>query len=179
MTVHEKPVGATVEWYTPASLFDRLGLGPARPDPAPFGSMDDGRPEFDLDPAAAPEGHGHVPARWFVRPPSDGTAFWPWFGHVWLNPPYGPAGVKFVDRMIAHGDGLLLLPSRTETAVYQRALAAADVTCLLRDRLWFTRNDGVTGRSSFGSTLFAFGDWAANILSETDLGYTFGSRKAA
>lgn len=34
MTVHETPVGATVEWYTPPALFDTLGL------------------TFDLDPAS-------------------------------------------------------------------------------------------------------------------------------
>lgn len=171
MSIHEAPVGATVEWYTPASLFERLGLSPARPDPEPVGFRTAGRIEFDLDPAAAPEGHGHVPARWFIRPPSDGVAFRPWFGHVWLNPPYGPAGVPFIDRMIEHGDGLLLLPSRTETAVYQRCLAVADLTCLLSDRLWFTRNDGVTGRSSFGSTLFAFGQWSEDLLLRADLGW--------
>ena len=33
--VHERPVGATVEWYTPPELFDALGL------------------TFDLDPAAS------------------------------------------------------------------------------------------------------------------------------
>jgi hypothetical protein len=29
----------------------------------------------------------------------------------------------------------------------------------------------VTGRSSFGSTLFAFGDWAAGVLRAADLGH--------
>jgi hypothetical protein len=171
VTIHEASVGATVEWYTPASLFDALGIGPAAPDPEPMGWMRAGHIEFDLDPAAAPEGHGHVPARWFMRPPSDGTEM-RWFGHVWLNPPYGPAGLPFIDRMIEHRDGLLLLPSRTETAAYQRCLIAADAVCLLRDRLWFTRSDGYTGRSSFGSTLFAFGEWAAAILIRADLGWT-------
>lgn len=135
--VYEKPVGATVEWFTPASLFDAL-LGPV----------------FDLDPASA-----------------DSPLHWT--GHVWLNPPYGPAGVRFVNRMIDHGDGLLLLPSRTETRVYQRACDSADAIGLLRERLWFTRDDGFTGRSSFGSTLFAYGNWAAEILVNADLGVTF------
>lgn len=34
MTAHESPIGATVEWYTPPSLFRALGL------------------TFDLDPAS-------------------------------------------------------------------------------------------------------------------------------
>lgn len=158
MSVHERPVGGTVEWYTPPTLFLRL----MRNAPDPW---------FDLDPAAAPAGAAcaFVPARRFIRPPADGTVE-PWVGHVWLNPPYGPAAVRFVERMIAHGDGLLLLASRTETKAWQAAVLAADATCLLRDRIWFHRADGATGRSSFGSTLFAFDDWAVERLLAADLG---------
>ena len=157
MTVHERPVGATVEWYTPRSLFDALDV------------------RFDLDPAAAPEWVGHyVPANCMYPKYEDGLSR-DWKGHVWLNPPYGRDGVRFIDRMIAHGDGLMLLPSRTETAAYQRALAGATAVCFLRDRLWFIRDDGATGRSSFGSTLFAFGPWAVETLRRADLGWTVGA----
>lgn len=152
MTVHERPVGATVEWYTPPELFERLGV------------------TFDSDPAPAPLGKGFVPARILLRGQ--------WAGRVWLNPPYGRAGVPLIDRMIAHGNGLMLLPSRTETAVYQRALTAASATCFLRDRLWFIRDDGFRGRSSFGSTLFGFGAWVPEALRAADLGYTM-SRDSA
>lgn len=152
MSAHERPVGATVEWYTPPELFARLGA------------------TFDLDPAAS-FGAPWVPARQFIVKADDGLAG-PWAGHVWLNPPYGPAAAAFVDRMIQHGDGLLLLPSRTETIAYQRCLDAATTTCFLRDRLHFIRNDGFQARSSFGSTLFAFGSWAANVLVQADLGHT-------
>jgi DNA N-6-adenine-methyltransferase Dam len=151
MTVHEAPVGGSVEWFTPPSLFKQLGA------------------TFDLDPAASFRA-AWVPALQFICKEEDGLSG-PWGGHVWLNPPYGPAGVRFIDRMIEHGDGLLLLPSRTETRAYQRALAAADMVCLLRERLWFVRGDGTTGRSSFGSTLFAFGEWAFWVLIKADLGW--------
>ena len=155
MTAHEKPVGATVEWYTPPELFDRLG-----------GLV------FDLDPAAAPlDSVAYVPARRRYDRALDGLSR-EWVGHVWLNPPYGREAIPFIDRMIAHGDGLLLLPSRTETAAYQRCLYTADAVCLLRDRLWFVRSDGFKGRSSFGSTLFAFGGWAVAALSNAELGWT-------
>jgi hypothetical protein len=157
VVVHERAVGGTVEWYTPPNLFLLLMRG-------------DSGGWFDLDPAGSPaEAHSFVPARTIIRPPDDGLAV-SWTGHVWLNPPYGPAAVPFVDRMIDHGDGLLLLPSRTETKVYQRAIMAANAVCLLRDRLWFVRTDGVTGRSSFGSTLFAFGEWAVERLDAAKIG---------
>jgi hypothetical protein len=166
VTVHEAAVGATVEWYTPASLFAALG-----------------DPEFDLDPCAGRDGDetdlfNRVPARRKWTAVLDGLSK-PWEGHVWLNPPFGPGGVPFVERMLEHRDGIMLLPSRTETRMYQRAFDAADLVCFLRDRLWFVRNDGVTGRSSFGSTLFAFGSWAAFILQAADLGVLVEVEKGA
>lgn len=139
MTVHERPVGASVEWYTPPSLFERLRL------------------TFDLDPAApADGGAAWVPARRFIRPPADGTVE-PWEGRVWLNPPYGPAAIPFIDRMIEHDYGLLLLPARTETRAFQRAARAAESVTFLADRLHFVRPDGRQSRSSFASALLCFG----------------------
>jgi hypothetical protein len=149
VTVHEKPVGATVEWYTPPELFRGLG-------------------EFYLDPACGDIMQCHVPAvqHWF----RDGATM-RWTGRVWLNPPYGPAGVPFIDRMIEHGNGLLLLPARTETQVFQRAARAADLICFLRDRLHFIREDGFQARSSFGSVLMAFGFDNVGRLGLADLGF--------
>lgn len=154
MTVHERPVGATVEWYTPPGLFDALGL------------------RFDLDPASPNPPVPWVPASRFMW--ADGDTL-PWEGRVWLNPPYGPAAVRFIDRMIAHGHGLMLLPARTETAAFQRAAEAADLVCFLRDRLHFIRDDGFQARSSFGSALLAYGWDCAAALIRADLGYVRGA----
>lgn len=151
MTVHERPVGATVEWYTPPSLFTALDL------------------TFDLDPAASLLA-SWVPARQIIVKADDGLRG-PWNGRVWLNPPYGPAGVRFVDRMIEHGNGMLLLPARTETRVFQRAAMAADTVCFLRDRLHFIRADGLQARSSFASVLMAFGTACSGALYDADLGW--------
>jgi hypothetical protein len=144
MTVHEAPVGATVEWYTPKSLFDTLGL------------------TFDLDPASPCPAVPWVPARTHYC--IDGEKL-PWEeGRVWLNPPYGPSGVRFIERMIEHNDGLLLLPARTETRIFQAAARAASRVVFLRDRLHFVRPDGRASRASFGSVLMAFGTDAEMLL---------------
>ena len=151
MTVHERPVGATVEWYTPPSLFVALGL------------------DFDLDPAAPVRPPTWIPAlNWYS---TDGQHK-PWQGRVWLNPPYGRDLPAFVDRMIEHRDGLMLTAARTETRWWQRAAASADAVCFLRDRLHHIRADGHQARSSFGSTLFAFGPDCVAALRTANLGWT-------
>lgn len=153
MSVHEAPWGATREWFTPPELFDTLGL------------------RFDLDPASPMSGPvPWVPAERFYSPRENGLVM-PWDGRVWLNPPYGPPGVAFVHRMVEHGDGLLLVPARTETRWFQLAAQRANAICFLRDRLHFIRADGVRGRASFGSTIMAFGPDCARALWDARLGW--------
>jgi len=167
VTVHERPVGATVEWYTPASLFGRLGI------------------HFDLDPAAALG--EQTPSDYWCQARrdkrQDGLSG-EWFGRVWLNPPYGPQLPAFVDRMCRHGDGVMLTASRTETRWWQQAAASADLVCLLRERLHFIRgDDGYQHRSSHASTLFAWGDDSVEALRRANLGWytvqTLAKRVAA
>jgi hypothetical protein len=152
VTVHERPVGATVEWYTPPSLFDALGL------------------TFDLDPAAPRELPAWIPARHSYHTARGELR--PWFGRVWLNPPYGRDLPKFVDRMCDHRHGLMLVPARTETAWWQQAAHSADMVVFLRDRLHFIRDDGYQARASFGSCLFAWGDAECEAVVGADLGFT-------
>ena len=148
---HERPVGETREWYTPPSFFDRL------------------RATFDLDPASpGADIVPWVPAERHYTRSDDGLRL-PWHGRVWLNPPYGPQGVRFIERMLVHRNGLMLLPARTETRIFQRAMAEADAVCFLRDRLHFIRADGYQGRAAFASALFAFGDFPPFVA----LGHTF------
>lgn len=139
MSVHEKPVGETVEWYTPPDLFEMIDI------------------QFDLDPAMPETGAEWVPADEFIRRPSDGLAA-TWHGCVWLNPPYGRDLPRFVNRMVAHDDGLLLVPARTETAWFQHAARHAIAVNFLSDRIHFIRDDGMQARASFGSVLMSFGD---------------------
>ncbi len=148
---HEAPVGATTEWYTPPEFFDRLRL------------------TFDLDPASP--GADVVPwlpaDRHYTR--ADDGLTKPWAGRVWLNPPYGPEAGPFIDRMLNHGYGLLLIPARTETGNFQRAARSASAVCFLRDRLHFIRDDGTQGRAAFASALLAFG-FRPRVLD--DMGWT-------
>lgn len=155
MSVHELPVGASVEWYTPPSLFTALGI------------------DFDLDPASPNPPVPWIPARQFYWEQGDEL---PWHGRVWLNPPYGPRAIPFILRMLSHDNGLMLLPSRTETRAFQKSAQSATRVVFLRDRLHFVRPNGVSSRSSFASALLAFGkdNELLNAIDRADLGWNIG-----
>jgi hypothetical protein len=89
------PVPQTVttsdDYYTEPRIFERLGLA------------------FDLDVCAPPGGVPWVPAASFYTQEDDALVK-PWKGMVWMNPPFSnPA--PFVDKFIAHADGVALVPS--------------------------------------------------------------------
>ena len=157
MVVHERAVGATVEWYTPPTLFSALGL------------------RFDLDPCGGR--NDHVPADFSMR--GNGGLQVRWEGRVWLNPPYGPAAVPFIERMVRHANGIMLVAARTETRWFQSSAASADVVCFLRDRLHFIRDDGFQARSSHASVLMAWQKDCVEAIRRADLGWTVVSSLSA
>ena len=99
------------EWYTPRWIFDAAGL------------------TFDLD-VCAPVAPAFrtCPAHRYLTILEDGLAQ-PWEGLVWMNPPYSnPA--PWVDRFIAHPNGLALLPA-SNSHWRGRYVKAADGLTLL------------------------------------------------
>lgn len=85
-------------WLTPKYIIDELG-------------------PFDLDPCAA-DSMPWPTAKRMVTKAEDGLSI-PWDGFVWCNPPYGHDSVPFLERMVEHDNGLLLIFSRTETSYFQ------------------------------------------------------------
>lgn len=75
--------------YTPAWIFEGLGL------------------RFDLDVCAPEGGTGIVPADKHYSIKDDGLIS-PWFGRVWMNPPYS-APTPWIEKFIDHGNGLALV----------------------------------------------------------------------
>lgn len=67
---HDDANNKSVDWYTPAWVFERLGL------------------HFDLDPCQPLQGIPWIPTTFRYGEVEDGLKS-PWFGRVWLNPPYG------------------------------------------------------------------------------------------
>ena len=93
------------DYYTPAWVFERLGL------------------RFDLDVCAPPGGVPWVPADRFFTMADDGLSR-EWTGRVWMNPPYSKA-TPWVDRFIEHGDGVCLVP-HARAGWHERLWATAD-----------------------------------------------------
>lgn len=140
MALHEQSVGATDEWYTPARIFEAMGV------------------RFDQDPAPGPIG---TPARMWCGPAAgaDGLAC-PWRGFVWLNPPFGPRNglAPWLGKFIAHGNGVCLVPDRTSAPWWQRAAPSMDAILFVSPKIRFVDALGREGASpAQGTCLMAIG----------------------
>ena len=123
LSTHQKNSPANnVEWLTPPEVISALG-------------------EFDLDPCT-PEIMPWRTARHRYTRKDDGLIC-PWFGRVWVNPPFGPYAPKWMDRLRQHGNGIALIPARTETRMFFSSVwGQADGACFIRGRMWFHHPDG-------------------------------------
>ena len=155
--------GESDEWYTPRYIFDAIGI------------------RFDVDVAAPERGPRYVPTQnWFhVR---YNALRQPWFGCVWMNPPFGHQRHKkmWLRRFFAHGNGIALMPDRTSAPWFQEFAPQADAICWVAPKIKFERPDGSIGNSpGTGTALFAAGPKAANALDQCGLGMVTGRRLAA
>ena len=102
------PKAQRTDWRTPPALFDKLA--------AEFGP-------FDLDPCGHPDSYAsqHCTDYW-----TEGGLVQPWWGRIFVNPPYGRGLSQWVAKCAQ--DGLwgpatrvvALLPARTDTRWWQQ-----------------------------------------------------------
>lgn len=85
------------EWLTPPPIIQALGF-------------------FDLDPCA-PVDRPWDTARQHYSRRDDGLAQ-DWGGRVWMNPPFGTQAIDWLRKMVKHGNGIALVPARTETRMF-------------------------------------------------------------
>jgi len=116
---------------------------------------------IELDPCTEPD--NPTKADRFYHLPQDGCAM-PWdVSTVFCNPPYGEARGRWVEKCIetasAGAKVVLLIPSHTETRIFQRALEHADTVLFCQARLRFgvLRENGRQEAASHGSAVFGFG----------------------
>uniref|UniRef100_A0AAU8AUL2 DNA N 6 adenine methyltransferase n=1 Tax=Dulem virus 40 TaxID=3145758 RepID=A0AAU8AUL2_9CAUD len=126
------------EWYSPNYIVTALGT-------------------FDLDPCT-PSKEFYTAKECFTKE-DDGLAK-PWFGRVWLNPPYSRRLIApFIKKMAQHGNGVALIFNRMDIALWHDVIfPTATAMLILKGRLKFYRPDGSRGDSAgCGSVLVAWG----------------------
>lgn len=146
-------------WLTPPSILKQLG-------------------EFDLDPCAAD------PRPWDTAKVNyteqHNGLIMPWFGRVWLNPPYGRGIGKWLERMADHaeadGTGIALIFARTDTKAWQQhVFPHAHGILWISGRITFCRPSGLAGAHPAGapSALVAYSAKDAEILAASEIHGTY------
>ncbi len=152
MSSHQSARMKNDEWLTPPEILAKLG-------------------PFDLDPCA-PTSPPWQTARQQFDKLMDGLSQ-PWAGRVWLNPPFGREAVKWLRKLVQHGNGIALVPARTETAMfYECVWNVADAVCFMKGRPHFHYVDGRRADANSGApiALIAYGKNNADALVKSDLG---------
>lgn len=154
LSAHQSAKMKNDEWLTPPEIIKELG-------------------SFDLDPCAPIVRPWPTASQHFTIE-DDGLAQ-PWGGRVWCNPPFGREAVKWLRRMAEHGNGIALIPARTETKMFYEAVwPCADAILFIRGRPHFHTVDGTRAPFNSGAPicLVAYGGENIDALFNSGLGYT-------
>jgi hypothetical protein len=160
MAEHEPCIGESDEWFTPPSIFDALGL------------------MFDLDPCSPGPGHW-VPARMIYTKEDDGLAQ-PWFGLVFMNPPFGDryGHVPWLRKFLDHGNGIAIVRAYTSSSWWHENMHRAEMLCFPRGKTKFIRRDGSIGTApGHGVVLIGAGAIACDALEASGLGMIWDRRE--
>lgn len=153
MSAHQSARMKNDEWLTPPGIVDALG-------------------PFDLDPCAPIDRPWDTASRHYTVL-DDGLSL-PWVGRVWCNPPFGREAVKWLAKLRDHGNGIALVPARTETRMfYETVWGHADGVLFIKGRPHFHFVDG--SRAAFNSgapiALIAYGRPNLEALRKSNLGF--------
>lgn len=134
------------EWYTPKEFIEAAT--------AVMGGI-------DLDPASSEIANKTVNAKQFYTVEDNGLEK-PWFGNVWLNPPYasdliGKFADKLVDELKHIKQAIVLVNNATETEWFYTMVVQATAVCFPRSRVRFVTPDGTTGAPLQGQAILYFG----------------------
>jgi hypothetical protein len=162
MAEHEFCIGETSEWYTPASIFDALGL------------------TFDLDPAhpGLDSKYCRVPAKQVFTEKDDGLKQ-PWFGLTFCNPPYGArhGHVPWLERFIAHANGVGVFRAYTSSDWWHALMPQVELILFPKGKTKFVRPNGSIGMSpGHGTALIGMGTVACEALQRSGLGMIWDRR---
>ena len=158
LSAHQSAAMKHDEWLTPPEILRPLG-------------------KFDLDPCAPIMRPWDTAAK-HLNVNDDGLSQ-PWHGRVWCNPPFGREAVKWLNRMVQHGNGIALVPARTETAMFYTCVwGAADAVLFIKGRPHFHHPSGERAAFNSGAPicLIAYGKHNADVLRASGLGHVVKSK---
>jgi hypothetical protein len=159
MAEHENCIGESSNWYTPPEIFTALRL------------------KFDLDPCSPGPEHW-VPAKRIYTEKDDGLAQ-PWFGLVFMNPPFGGrrGHVPWLRKFFTHGNGGAIVRAYTSSDWWHDEMGRAELILFPRGKTKFVRPDGSIGKApGHGIVLVDAGDVACAALLSSGLGMTWDRR---
>lgn len=143
---HQSANMKTDEWLTPPELLQQLGV-------------------FDLDPCSPVNRPWDTALKHYTL--EDNGLVLPWFGRVWLNPPYGREMAQWLERMADHANGISLIFARTDTQAFHRSVFnKADSLLFIENRLTFYSSCGIKAPHNGGapSVLIAYGEENVDVL---------------
>jgi phage N-6-adenine-methyltransferase len=144
------------EWYTPSKYIElaRSVLG-----------------SIELDPASSTQAQERIKAEAYYTKEENGLAK-PWFGSVWLNPPYSqPDIANFIDKLVSEikservTSAILLTHNYTDTSWFHAAESICTAICFSRGRIAFEAPDGTKASPTQGQAFFYFGDRIEKFIS--------------
>ena len=143
LSSHQSQKAASYEWLTPPELLHALGA-------------------FDLDPCAPLIRPWDTACNHYTM--ADDGLKMPWVGRVWCNPPFGKYASAWVKRMCEHGNGIVLVPARTETKMFfEYVWGSASGVLFLRSRPHFHYVDGRRAQFNSGAPIALIGYGANNL----------------
>ena len=141
---------ANDELYTPKFIFDQLGC------------------VFDLDVASSDNENIQVPtkSRFTIE---DDALVQEWHGLVWMNPPFSKPS-PWVDKWLAHGNGVALLPLSGNSQWWQRMWKSEASVIMMRPNIGFLNTEGEEKKIMYGISLWGIGK-GKSILQNSGLGH--------
>jgi hypothetical protein len=138
------------EWLTPPEIISSLG-------------------SFDLDPCSPINRPWDTAKNHYSL--LDNGLLLPWFGRVWLNPPYGGELEAWLNRMAMHRNGISLIFARTETkAVHLFGFPVANSLFFFNGRIKFYDVNGNRHlNANAPSMLLAYTEYDSEMISISKL----------